>query len=49
MLECFPKHLRMGTATIIKEDKETEVEGKLKKRVKIERVKRARDKEVTKA
>ena len=37
MHECFPKHFRMGTATI-KEDKETEEEWK-QKRVEIERKK----------
>ena len=44
--ECFPKHLRMGTARM-KESKETE-EGK-QKRVKMERNKIGTQKEVAKA
>ena len=44
MHECFPKHSRMGTARM-KEDNETDEEGK-KRGVNMEKVKRARKKEV---
>ena len=42
MHECFPKHLRMGTARM-KQDKETEEKGK-KRDVNLERSKAARKK-----
>ena len=42
--ECFPKHMRMGTARM-KYDKETDKEGKREERV-WEEVKRAKLKEV---
>ena len=44
MQECFPKHSRMGTARM-KEDNETDEDGQ-KRDVSIEKVKRARKKEV---
>ena len=48
MQECFPKHLRMGTATI-KKDKETDEHGK-KRGVSVERIKAGmKEKEVPKA